>query len=350
MIEIYRGKKVFITGHTGFKGSWLWAILNHIGAECTGYALAPHTEPAHFSLFPLRKASFIGDICNQESLTKRLQDSEAEVVFHLAAQPLVRESYKNPRYTYETNVIGTLCLLEAVRNTPSIKAVVIITTDKVYENKEWDYPYRESDELGGYDMYSSSKACAEILVNSYKRSFFSPERMLLIATARAGNVIGGGDWSTDRLIPDMVKATSKGKPVFIRNPKSVRPWQHVLDCLYGYLLLGGKLLEGKKEFARSWNFSPYSSETKNVKEITEIASKYWEQIRVEYGEATEDYHEAGLLRLDNSLATSLLKWKPVWDTETAIQKTIEWYKVFYQRNSLLTETQIAEFLQKAITK
>ena len=346
MLEIYKQKKIFVTGHTGFKGSWLGAMLNALGAEYTGFALAPHTTPSHYTLLPSAKTSVLADLADAMLLQKSMQDAQPEIVFHLAAQPLVRASYKTPVYTYQTNVIGTLNVLEAIKNCPSVKAVVIITTDKVYENQEWDYPYRENDALGGYDMYSSSKACAEILVNSYKRSFFSEsDRKILIATARAGNVIGGGDWSEDRLIPDIVKATALNQPVFIRNPKSIRPWQHVLDCLYGYLLLGEKLLEGKSEFAKPWNFSPHIIDTKTVAEVVEIAGKSWNQIQIEFGKVAEDFHEAGVLKLDNSQTLAQLQWKPVWNTETAIEKTIDWYKQFYTNERILSRQQIEGFLE-----
>ncbi len=347
MLEIYKGKKIFITGHTGFKGSWLGALLKYIGAEYSGFALAPHTNPSHYNLFPSSLNSVTGDLSDFSLLRSSMQEAQPEIVFHLAAQPLVRDSYKNPVYTYQTNVMGTLNLLEAIKNTPSVKAVVIITTDKVYENKEWEYPYRETDELGGYDMYSSSKACTEILTNSYKRSFFAEsQRKIYIATARAGNVIGGGDWSTDRLIPDIVRATADGKPVFIRTPKSIRPWQHVLDCLYGYLLLGQKLLEGNEKFASAWNFAPHIVDTKTVAEVAEIAGKTWNEISITFGQIPDNYHEAGVLKLDNSRTMSALNWKPVWDTETAIEKTIEWYKKFYQNYEILTDTQIKDYLEK----
>jgi CDP-glucose 4,6-dehydratase len=344
-LKTYNHKKVFITGHTGFKGSWLAEMLNVLGAEVSGFALPPYTTPSHFALLSPSLISTLGDVSQVELLKESLVFSQPEIVFHLAAQPLVRDSYKNPIYTYQTNVIGTLHLLEAVKACPSVRAVVVITTDKVYENKEWEYPYRENDELGGYDMYSSSKACTEILVNSYKRSFFqSEDREIFIATARAGNVIGGGDWSTDRLIPDIVRATAKQEAVFIRNPQSVRPWQHVLDCLYGYLLLGKNLLEGKKAFTKAWNFAPYSMDAKTVAEVAAIAQSIWNEVDIAFGKPDEDFHEAGILKLDNTQAMSQLHWKPLWNTQTAIEKTIAWYKAFYEKGEILTHQQIAEYL------
>lgn len=348
-LSIYRGKKVFVTGHTGFKGSWLCSVLNVLGAEIAGFSLAPTSELSHFKLLNENVNSTIADIANANLLKEALLTFRPEIVFHLAAQPLVRESYHNPVNTYQTNVIGTLNLLEAVRNCSSVKSVVIITTDKVYENKEWIYPYRENDQLGGYDMYSSSKACAEILTQSYQRSFFNlnayPEKhQVLIATARAGNVIGGGDWSRDRLIPDIIRATINNEKTVIRNPSAIRPWQHVLDCLYGYLILGKALLEEKKEFAEAWNFSPYSFESRTVQEVASITMQLWPSIQFEIEKNISHHHEAELLKLDNSKAISRLHWTPKWNTKKAIEETINWYKKYYLEGVVLTEHQIAHFL------
>lgn len=349
MLESYKNKRVFITGHTGFKGSWLCSLLDFLGAVQAGYSLKPYTLPSHFELLKSSNNSTIGDIANIEALKRSIKHFEPEILFHLAAQPLVRESYKDPINTYQTNVMGTLNLLECIRECPSIKAVVIITTDKVYENKEWVYPYRESDQLGGYDMYSSSKACTELLVKSFQRSFFNEENYkdthkVLIATARAGNVIGGGDWSTDRLIPDIIKATIEKRVTKIRNPYAIRPWQHVLDCIYGYLLLGIKLLEEKQEFADAWNFAPYSFESKTVKEVAEFAKSIWEDISVEFESPKENHHEAHLLKLDNTKAISQLGWQPKWNTEMSIEETIGWYKKYYIYNQIDTYGQIEKYL------
>jgi len=352
MLNIYNYKKVFITGNTGFKGSWLAALLKKLNAVVEGYALNPATTPNHFDLLNVDYKTTIGNILDKEKICKAVQEAQPEIIFHLAAQALVRTSYTDPVNTYETNVTGTLNVLEAARKCKTVKAIVLITTDKVYDNKEWDRPYTETDELGGYDMYSSSKACCEILIRSYRNSFFNIEEYkikhtLLIASARAGNVIGGGDWSADRLIPDIAAATSKGEKVQIRNPLSVRPWQHVLDCLYGYLLLGVKLLEEKKEFAEAWNFSPYSNEAKNVGAIVEIAKKSWENINIEFEKPVDNFHEAGLLILDNTKALTKLEWKPVWNTTEAVKKTIEWYKAYYQNsNTILTGINITDYLEK----
>lgn len=348
MLETYINKRVFVTGHTGFKGSWLSCFLEMIGAQQAGFSLPPYTEPSHFYLLNSDILSTIGNISNINLLKESINEFQPEILFHMAAQPLVRESYKEPINTYQTNVIGTLNVLEAVRQCSSIKAVVIITTDKVYENKEWIYSYRENDLLGGYDIYSSSKACTEILVKSYQRSFLNPtqyqiEHNILIATARAGNVIGGGDWSTDRLIPDIVKATAENKVTKIRNPQAIRPWQHVLDCLYGYLLLGEKLLQGKAEFADAWNFAPYPYESKTVQEVAVIAKSIWKEIHIESEESDNEPHEANLLKLDNTKAISRLGWAPKWNTEKAIEQTISWYKDYYLNNNILTYSQINDY-------
>jgi len=349
MLEIYQNKKVFITGNTGFKGSWLAAFFKKINVQVQGYALAPDTTPNHFNLLQANYTTTIGNILDKEKLNTAVAQAQPDIIFHLAAQALVRPSYTDPVNTYETNVIGTLNVLEAARKCESVKAIVLITTDKVYDNKEWEKPYTESDELGGYDMYSSSKACCEILIRSYRNSFFNMaeykvKHQVLMASARAGNVIGGGDWNKDRLVPDIVAATAQNKKVQIRNPKSVRPWQHVLDSLYGYVLLGEKLLEEKKEFAEAWNFSPYSNEAKNVAEIAAIAKKSWSTIDIEFGTPPDNFHEAGLLILDNSKAVQKLQWKPVWNTTTAVEKTIAWYKAYYDDGSITTGDDINDYL------
>jgi CDP-glucose 4,6-dehydratase len=349
MLGIYNNRKVYVTGHTGFKGSWMSCVLNTLGAKQAGYSLGPNTNPSHFEILNLVKEnSTIGDLSDFQLLKKSIYSFQPEILFHLAAQPLVRESYKNPLNTYQTNVIGTLNVLEAIRECPSIKAIVIITTDKVYKNREWLYPYREEDELGGYDIYSSSKACAEILVKSYQQSFYNlndykKNHRVLIATARAGNVIGGGDWSADRLIPDLVKSASSQQVTNIRNPAAVRPWQHVLDCIHGYLMLGAELLLEKKEFACPWNFAPYSFESKTVKEVAEIAKSVWGNIEIASPVIQGNLHEANLLKLDNSKALSELNWKPRWNTEAAIEKTIEWYKEYYINRNIITYKQIENF-------
>jgi len=351
LLNIYRNKKVFITGNTGFKGSWLTLLLQHAGAIVTGYALEPVSIPNHFDLLKKENKTYFNNILENNKLLEAIQKAEPAIIFHLAAQPLVRASYSDPLNTYKTNVIGTLNLLEAAKNCSLVKAVVLITTDKVYENKEITKAYIETDELGGYDMYSSSKACCELLIKSYRNSFLNIDKYkidhnILIATARAGNVIGGGDWSEDRLIPDIVKATAKGKKVSIRNPYAVRPWQHVLDCIYGYLLLGAKLLQEETAFSGAWNFSPYSNEVKNVEEIACFAKKSWNDINIEFETPPENYHEAGLLILNNTKAFEQLNWKPIWNTEEAVEKTIDWYKQFYLNKMVISQEQIQSFLMK----
>ena len=351
MLNIYQNKRVFITGNTGFKGSWLTAFFKTLNINIEGYALAPETKPNHFVLLNIDYKTTIANILDQDKLDLAIRKAEPDIIFHLAAQALVRSSYLDPVNTYETNVLGTLNVLEAARKCKSVKAIVLITTDKVYENKETEKPYLETDELGGYDMYSSSKACCEILIKSYRNSFFNiadykVKHNVLIASARAGNVIGGGDWNKDRLIPDIAIASSNDKKVQIRNPRSVRPWQHVLDCLYGYLLLGARLLNEEKAFAEAWNFSPYSSETKTVEEITAIAKCSWNKIDIEFGTLPDNFHEAELLTLDNSKAIEKLHWKPIWNTTEAVQKTIEWYKTYYQDNRILTKNNIADYIKE----
>ena len=351
MLQIYQHKKIFITGNTGFKGSWLSAFFHKLNVHVEGYALTPETIPNHFKLLNIDYKTTIANILDTDKLDAAIANAQPDIIFHLAAQALVRLSYTDPVNTYQTNVTGTLNVLEAARKCKSVKAIVLITTDKVYENKEWEKPYTETDELGGYDMYSSSKACCEILIRSYRNSFFNIDDYkikhdVLIASARAGNVIGGGDWSKDRLIPDIAAATAINKKVQIRNPGSVRPWQHVLDCLYGYVMLGAKLLNEEKEFAGAWNFSPFNSESKNVEDIAAIAKQSWDSIDIEFGTAPDNFHEAGLLMLDNTKAIKKLDWKPVWNTTEAVEKTIEWYKAYYRDNKILTDDDITDYLKK----
>lgn len=346
-LEIYREKKVFITGHTGFKGSWLVAMLQYLQADITGYALTPDTIPDHFSLLEKKCTSHIADIRDAAALSEAVNEARPDIIFHLAAQPLVRRSYIEPLNTYQTNVIGTLNVLEAARKCSSVKAIVCITTDKVYENIEQQYAYKETDRLGGYDMYSSSKACCELLIDSYRNSFlnlaeFERTHHMLIGVARAGNVIGGGDWSENRLIPDIVKATAEHKAVDIRNPQSVRPWQHVLDCLYGYLLLGQRLLNKDITAAGAWNFSPPLNDNKTVADVIAIAKEYWNNIDITHVADTA-FHEANLLQLDNSKAVTMLNWHPLWNTEASIERTITWYKEFYENKRVITTEQIAEY-------
>jgi CDP-glucose 4,6-dehydratase len=346
----YLNRKVMVTGHTGFKGSWLCSWLHMMGAEVMGVSLSPDTEPNHFDLLSLPVKSAIIDIRDAKSVRDTFSSFKPEIVFHLAAQPLVRKSYVDPALTYETNVIGTLHVYEACRQTPEVKAIVSITTDKVYENREWPWGYRESDALGGHDPYSSSKACAEILSESYRKSFFEADtsaNKILLSTVRAGNVIGGGDWSEDRLIPDSVKSAAKGETTLIRNPHSIRPWQHVLEPLYAYLLIGQKLLENDVSAATSWNIGPLHERDWTVGEIMNECSEIWSSITwtSENRDAHPVLHEAGTLKLDCSKAVHYLDWAPVWDTRKALEKTIHWYKNFYEAGKVSTFEDIEEYIR-----
>jgi CDP-glucose 4,6-dehydratase len=353
--SIYNNRKVFITGHTGFKGSWLSFWLTKMGAKVVGFSLPEKTTPSHFDLLACDIQTYSGDIRDAASLTDALTQTKPDIVFHLAAQSLVRESYHNPAVTYETNVIGTLNVLEAVRKTSSVKAFVNVTTDKVYENKEWLWPYRENDNLGGYDLYSSSKACSEILTASYRDSFFNVNKFgethqVLLATARAGNVIGGGDWAEDRLIPDVVRATTNNKIVDIRNPAAIRPWEHVLEPLSGYLLLAQRLLEQKKEFAGAWNFGPEASHTVAVSEVLESFRQHWPEANWAHKKDPNAPHEARILKLDTSKANSTLMWHPVWDLEDTLFHTATWYKTYYTSKRLNTWHDLTAYVHKATQK
>ncbi len=342
----YKGTRVFISGHTGFKGAWLAFWLNILGARVKGYALEPYTNPSLYNILDLENTieSEIGNILNSDKLNKSIRDFQPDIIFHLAAQPLVRQSYIDPVNTYETNVIGTLNVLEAARKCKSIKAFVNITTDKCYENIEKDYAYKETDKMGGYDMYSSSKACSEILSASYRNSFLK-ENGFLLATVRAGNVIGGGDWSNDRLVPDCIKAITTDKEIIIRSPKSVRPWQHVLEPLSGYLALGEQLLNGNKEFAQGYNFGPENTSVLTVEDIVKLVIKYYGQGNVVIKPDT-NFHEACLLMLDITKAKTELNWHPKYNAEQAIEKTISWYKNYYSNTDMkiFTSKQIEEYM------
>jgi CDP-glucose 4,6-dehydratase len=347
--SVYNNKTVLVTGDTGFKGSWLSYWLMQMGANVIGYSIDEGTKPSHYKLLKQGYKSYRGDINDLKRLTKVIKKHKPQIVFHLAAQSLVRKSYINPVETYTTNILGTLNVLEAARSSGHVKAIVNVTTDKVYENLETNRAYKESDTLGGYDMYSSSKACVEILSSSYKRAFFN--KGLLLATARAGNVIGGGDWGQDRLIPDIVKATSKKKKTLIRNPKSIRPWQHVLEPLSGYLLLGQKLLEGKNAFADAWNFGPDKDQCLSVNAVLTLLKKEWKDIKVNYAsDKRTGVHEAGILMLDHTKATKQLKWQPVWKMNKTITKTASWYKAYYNSGKLFSQADLKEYVEDAKNK
>lgn len=327
-LNFYNGKRIFITGHTGFKGSWLAIMLHKLGAEITGYALDPITHDDNFEVCGLD--SFVsdvrGDIRDYKHLNQVFKDTAPEIVFHLAAQPLVITSYEDPRSTYETNVMGTLNVLESVRNCPSVKAVVVITTDKCYENKESLWGYRETDRLGGYDPYSSSKACAELLASSYRNSFYTN-----IATARAGNVIGGGDWAANRIVPDCIRSFKHGDDIKIRNPLATRPWQHVIEPLYGYLTLAQHLYEEGVKFAEAWNFGPDSTGLINVWKLAELLLHELGVGKLVNCSSDDALHETAFLSLDITKAGCLLGWKPMFSVEETVKLTADWYKLYMQK-------------------
>jgi CDP-glucose 4,6-dehydratase len=331
--QFWRGKRVFVTGHTGFKGSWLSIWLQSLGAEVTGYALNPTTNPSLFDVAKVAEGmkSVVGDIRDLEALQNAMQSASPEIVIHMAAQPLVRYSYANPVETYATNVMGTVHLLEAVRNTKGVKAVVNVTSDKCYENREWVWGYREEEAMGGYDPYSNSKGCAELVTAAYRSSFFNPkdfqEHGVAIASARAGNVIGGGDWADDRLIPDFVRAIIEGEKVTIRSPDAVRPWQHVLEPLNGYLTLAEKLYCNGIQFAEAWNFGPSDNDAKSVEWIVnQLVNSWGDNACFKVDEKSTDLHEANFLKLDCSKARMKLGWKSMWDATEAIRRICAWHK------------------------
>ncbi len=347
--DFYKNKRVFITGHTGFKGVWLSLWLTKLGAKVFGYSLEPNTVPSMFSELNTQEKTeklIIGDILDTENLAKAIEESKPEIVFHLAAQPLVRVSYFEPKLTYETNVIGTLNVLEAARKVKSVKAFVNVTTDKCYENKETLVPYKEEDTLGGYDMYSSSKCCSEILTSSYRRSFL--KNGYFLASARAGNVIGGGDWAQDRIIPDCIRSIERGEDIILRNPNAIRPWQFVLEPLGAYLLLAQRLYENGEKYAESFNFGPNENSRLTVKEIAQKVCDLYGKGRVIVKENSE-LHEAGLLFLNTEKAQKVLGWTSMFTTDEAVQKTVEWYKRFYLKDKNLldfTLEQIEDYERK----
>jgi CDP-glucose 4,6-dehydratase len=353
MIEysFWKGKKVFITGHTGFKGSWLSLWLNSLGAEVTGYSLEPPTEPSLFQQCKLNELiiSITGDIRDYNNLSSALKNCNPDIIFHLAAQPLVRKSYLEPITTYETNVLGTVHLLEAIReltnNHSKKRALVNITSDKCYENKEWFWGYREQDTLGGYDPYSNSKACSELVTTCYLNSFFNPnhyaDHQLALATARAGNVIGGGDWACDRLVPDCIRAILNKSEIIIRNPSAIRPWQHVLEPLSGYISLAEKLYLEGIPFNGAWNFGPRDEDVISVKAIVKLIYEAWGEKDFLHIIKSEQAHEAKLLKLDYSKAKNSLSWNPRWNIAQSIKKVTEWTQA-YRNNENLRECCLAQ--------
>ena len=350
--NIYKGKKVLITGNTGFKGSWLCLWLMKLGANVRGYSLNLPTDPGHHKILNLDFETIYGDIRDKAKLHEAIESFQPDIVFHMAAQSLVRKSYEYPVETFETNVIGTVNVFEACLHTSSVQAIVNITSDKCYENKEWIWGYRENDPVGGHDPYSASKGCAELVTASYRKSFFSLEEyqkshQILVVSARAGNVIGGGDWGDDRLVPDIMRAASQNEKGVIRNPQATRPWQHVLEPLFGYLLLGQQLLEGKQEFSEAWNFGPTDEGHRNVLAVVRELQKHWSNIDYQIETDEKNPHEANLLKLDCSKAYAKLKWKSVWDSFTTFAKTAQWYKMYYESGYALSEEQLTEYITDA---
>lgn len=334
---IYRGRRVLVTGHTGFKGSWLCFWLERLGAEVTGIAL-PMPEPDHFSLLPFAGRSRMLDIRDREALIGAVRQARPEILFHLAAQPLVLAAYRDPAATFDTNVMGTVNVLEAARQTPELRAAVIVTSDKCYANNGRRAPFREGDPLGGGDPYSASKGAAEIAAAAYRQSFFNGEgHPALIATSRAGNVVGGGDWGADRLVPDLMRAAAAGKRAVLRHPAAVRPWQHVLDPLSGYLWLGAKLLAGRRRFAAAWNFGPRLRPMVTVAEAASALRAAWPKIAFEAAGPGPAPAEAPRLRLDCSRAETLLKWRGVWSADEAFRRTAAWYRAWYGERRVTTE-------------
>lgn len=333
---LYKGKKILVTGHTGFKGSWLSIWLKVLGAEVIGYSLDPPSNPNIYEACGLKDKMIhiSGDIRDYENLLSVLKLYKPDFVFHLAAQPLVRFSYREPRLTYETNVLGTVNLLEAVRKTDSVRVIINVTSDKCYENREWAWGYREDDRLGGHDPYSSSKSCAELVTSAWLHSYFSPEGYqehgVALASVRAGNVIGGGDWGNDRLLTDCIKALVKGRTIVLRNPTAIRPWQFILEPLFGYMLLGVCLWEEGPKYVGAWNFGPYDNDIRTVKEVVEAVIKKWGSGQYKIDGNQNQPPEAHLLKLDCSKARAYLGWRPVYSLDRALTETIDWYRRFYE--------------------
>ena len=357
--DFFKNKSVLVTGHTGFKGSWLALWLNELGARVTGLALSPNTEPSHSKLIHLQNliTHIEGDIRNEEIVRKTFEKAKPEIVFHLAAQALVRDSYDDPKTTFDTNIGGTVNVLEAIRNCPSVKAAVVVTSDKCYENKEWVWGYRENDPMGGHDPYSASKGAAEIVCAAYRRSFFDKNGRgphLGFATARAGNVIGGGDWAKDRIIPDCIRALSKGEPIIVRNPNAIRAWQHVLDPLSGYLLLAQRLLEDPEDFSGSWNFGPVENGQIKVIALANKFIKAWGSGKIHTPPSKKSApHEAHLLRLCIDRAVYELQWTPLLDSSAALDWTVDWYKAWHLSDKDLRNlslNQIRNFKEMAVKK
>lgn len=347
----YAGRRVLVTGHTGFKGSWLAMWLESLGAQVIGLALPADTEPSHHAILALAQEEYLVDLRDARAVRQAVTGSAPDIVFHLAAQPLVRRAYREPALTFETNVQGTVNLLEAVRATPSVRAVVVVTTDKCYQPNDGPWGYRETDPLGGHDPYSASKACAELVVASYRASFLDADdgrgHRVLIASARAGNVIGGGDWAADRLVPDLVRGALAGVPVPIRFPDAVRPWQHVLEPLGGYLMLGERLLAGEAQCAQAWNFGPAPGDAWPVRRVVEAFARDWPQARASLRPDQANPHEAAALRLDCSKADLELGWQPVWRLDQALARTARWYRGWHGGGEVASMDDLACYVAQA---
>jgi CDP-glucose 4,6-dehydratase len=341
-----------VTGHTGFKGSWLCLWLQELGARVVGFSLRPPTEPNHYDFLRLEIESVLGDVRDRPALDAVVARHRPSVVFHLAAQPLVRQSYREPVETLTSNILGAINVYDACRTANCVRTIVSITSDKVYENRESATGYRELDPVGGTDPYSCSKACVELITSCYRSSFFPRqsfglEHGTLLASARAGNVIGGGDWAADRLIPDTAKATGRGEVVTLRNPRSVRPWQHVLEPLAGYLLLGQRLLERRSEDAEAWNFGPDEDEGVDVENVVKTFREFWPQVRYVTAPDPTGPHETKTLMVDSSKARTRLEWRPVWNCHTAVERTARWYRRYYESSSISSREDLAAYTAEA---
>lgn len=350
IFEFFRGKRVFVTGHTGFKGVWLTFLLKEIGAEVMGYALPPESGPSHFLLLGMqdRINHVSGDVCDAANLNASVQSFQPEIVIHLAAQALVKKSYDDPVRTFDTNVMGSVNLLDAVRNCSAVRSLVCITSDKCYENLEWVWGYRENDQLGGHDPYSASKAAAEIVFSAYARSFPTFRRTLGAATARAGNVIGGGDWASDRIVPDCIRAIENGLPIKLRNPNSTRPWQHVLEPLSGYMMLAANLYQQPERFSGSWNFGPSTSEVTSVHDVAASIIQTLGRGNIEIVGSQDQHHEARLLQLNCDKAHQELGWHPRWGVQKTLLATAEWYQAIMTGGDAedITRIQIKDFFSE----
>ena len=348
--DFYKGKRFFVTGHTGFKGSWMCKALQMLGAQVCGYALEPPTEPSLFRMLKpgANMESIIGDIRDSTSLKQAMLRFSPDLVIHMAAQPIVREGYRNPAYTYETNVMGTVHLLEAVRECPSVRSFLNVTTDKVYLNREWEWGYREEDTLDGYDPYSNSKSCSELVTAAYRRSFFSGEGCPAISTARAGNVIVGGDFTTDRILPDCFRAASQKSPVSVRNPHSCRPYQHVLEPVFAYLLIAQEQYRDKKRFEGCYNVGPNLKDCMETGDLVDLFCALWgDGLHWKSQQDSNEPHEANFLQLDHSRISSVFGWQPRWDISQAMRKTVEWYRVYLNGDPVepLMKQQIREYME-----